>query len=123
MIFAGDWRQLLPVVVRGGRAQVVNTCMKRSILWDTVEVMKLTRNMRVEALGEGSDAGRHLREFSNWLLEIGEGRNGEKVKVPEDMAMDFEDEQSFIDDIFPNLAVGGNTLNAAILMPLTQGNC
>ena len=34
MIFAGDWRQLFPVVVRGGRAQVVNACMKRSILWN-----------------------------------------------------------------------------------------
>jgi ATP-dependent DNA helicase PIF1 len=120
MIFAGDWRQLLPVVVRGGRAQVVNTCMKRSTLWEAVEVMKLTRNMRVEALGEGSAAGQQLRKFSKWLLDIGEGRSGEKVKVPEDMAMDFEDEQAFIDDVFPNLAAGGNTLNAAILLPLAQ---
>ena len=74
MIFAGDWRQLLPVVVRGGRAQVVNTCMKRSILWDDVVVMKLTRNMRVEAVGEATVAGQQLKEFSRWLLQIGEGR-------------------------------------------------
>ena len=120
MIFAGDWRQLLPVVVRGGRAQVVNTCMKRSALWDDVTVMKLTRNMRVEALGEGTVAGEQLKIFSRWLLDIGEGRNGDKVKLPEDIVMDFEDEQAFIDDIFPNLAAGGNTLNSAILMPLAQ---
>jgi hypothetical protein len=34
IIFAGDWRQLLPVVPRGGRAQVVNASMKRSTLWN-----------------------------------------------------------------------------------------
>lgn len=120
MIFAGDWRQLLPVVVRGGRAQVVNTCMKRSLLWEYVTVLKLTRNMRVEALGADSAAGQELRDFSKWLLEIGEGRSGPKVKMPEDIVMDFEDDQAFIDDIFPNLASGGDTLSSAILMPLDQ---
>ena len=34
--------------------------------------------------------------------------------------MDFEDEQAFIDDIFPHLAAGGDSLNSAILMPLAQ---
>jgi hypothetical protein len=34
VIFAGDWRQVLPVVVRGGRAQVVNACLKSSTLWE-----------------------------------------------------------------------------------------
>jgi hypothetical protein len=34
VIFAGDWRQVLPVVVRGGRAQVVNACLKSSMLWE-----------------------------------------------------------------------------------------
>jgi hypothetical protein len=121
MVFAGDWRQLLPVVVRGGRAQVFNTCMKRSILWQDVTVMNLTRNMRVEALGEGSEAGQELKAFSKWLLDIGEGRSGAKVKLPEDIVMDFEDEQGFIDDVFPNLSVGGDSLKSAILMPLTQG--
>ncbi len=82
--------------------------------------MKLTRNMRVEALGEGSIAGQQLREFSKWLLAIGEGQSGAKVKLPEDIVMDFEDEQAFINDIFPNLAAG-DTMNAAILMPLAQG--
>ena len=32
-IFAGDWRQLLPVVVHGGRAQIINASLKRSTLW------------------------------------------------------------------------------------------
>ena len=33
VVFSGDWRQLLPVVKKGSRAQVVNTTLKRSSLW------------------------------------------------------------------------------------------
>ena len=69
-------------------------------------VKKLTKNMRVEALGAGSAAGSELQEFCQWLLEIGEGKNGEKVKLPEAVVMDYEDEKAMIDDIFPNLTDG-----------------
>ena len=33
VIFAGDWRQLLPVVKHGGRAQIVNATLKSSEMW------------------------------------------------------------------------------------------
>ena len=45
-------------------------------------------------------------------------QSGKKVKMPEDIVMDFEDEQALIDEIFPDLAIGGDCLNSAILMPL-----
>lgn len=78
--------------------------------------------MRVEALGASTAAGKDLAEFSRLLLDIGEGRTGDRVKLPEDVVMDFEDENGMIDDIFPDLAIGGNMLDAAILMPLTREN-
>jgi hypothetical protein len=77
--------------------------------------------MRVEALGAGTAAGQNLAQFSRWLLDIGEGCSGERVKLPEDVIMDYEDETGMIDEIFPDLALGGNMLDAAILMPLMQG--
>ncbi len=77
--------------------------------------------MRVEALGAGTAAGQDLAEFSRWLLDIGEGRSGERVKLPEDVIVDYDDENGMIDDIFPDLALGGNMLDAAILMPLMRG--
>ena len=30
VVFAGDWRQILPVVPRGSRADIVNSTLKRS---------------------------------------------------------------------------------------------
>jgi hypothetical protein len=78
--------------------------------------------MRVEALGAGTTAGRDLAAFSQWLLNIGEGNSGERVKLPEDVFVDYDDENTMIDDVFPDLALGGNMLDAAILMPLMRGN-
>ena len=96
--------------------------MNQRFAYDDVSVFKLSRNMRVEALGAGTAAGQELAEFSRWLLDIGEGCNGERVKLPEDMVVDYDDENGMIDDVFPDLALGGNMLDAAILMPLRQGN-
>jgi hypothetical protein len=76
--------------------------------------------MRVEALGAGTAAGQELAEFSRWLLNIGEGCSGDRVQLPEDIIMDFADEDAMIDDIFPDLATGGNAVDACILMPLIQ---
>ena len=76
--------------------------------------------MRVEALGAGSAAGQELQQFSRWLLDIGEGKSRERVKIPDEMLLDFEDEAAMIHDVFPDLVSGGDMLHACILMPLTQ---
>ncbi len=85
-----------------------------------MNVHRLTRNMRVEALGAGSAAGQELQQFSRWLLDIGEGKTGDRVKIPDEMLLDFEDEDAMIHDVFPDLISGGDMLHACILMPLTQ---
>ena len=45
--FGGDFRQILPIIRRGSRAEVVSACLNRSSLWHHVKVMKLTINMRL----------------------------------------------------------------------------
>jgi hypothetical protein len=47
-VMGGDFRQILPVVVRGTRGQIVDACIKSSKMWDDVDVLKLTINMRVQ---------------------------------------------------------------------------
>ena len=49
-VFAGDWRQCLPIVKRGSRGEVVHACLKSSNLWQLTKVTNLTRNMRVELI-------------------------------------------------------------------------
>ena len=47
-VLTGDWRQTLPVVENGRRAQVADVCLKSSPLWDTVTTIQLETNTRVQ---------------------------------------------------------------------------
>ncbi|XP_015367239.1 PREDICTED: uncharacterized protein LOC107164071 [Diuraphis noxia] len=66
VLLAGDFRQTLPVVPKGTRTDEVKSCLKRSTLWPQINILKLSKNMRVY-LGEEKFAGR----FADLLLEIG----------------------------------------------------
>ena len=73
MVFGGDFRQTLPVVPRGGRAETVSACIKRSDLWRHVTTLRLIINMRVR--GDGNAADATIQRFADWLLFVGEGRH------------------------------------------------
>ena len=45
VVFSGDWRQCLPVVVHGSECQICDACFKFSYLWKYVQVYQLTENM------------------------------------------------------------------------------
>jgi hypothetical protein len=49
MVFGGDFRQILPVVRRGSRAQIVGASLRMSYLWNSIRHLKLVRNMRVKS--------------------------------------------------------------------------
>ncbi|EPB69310.1 hypothetical protein ANCCEY_11605 [Ancylostoma ceylanicum] len=61
-IIGGDFRQVLPIVEHGRREDVVDACVKRSVLWSLFKVHHLQANMRAR------DAGRDWHDF---LLDIG----------------------------------------------------
>ena len=63
MVFGGDFRQVLPVVTRGTRAQITDATLQRSYLWENIRKIRLSRNMRAQ-----SDPW-----FSEYLLRIGNG--------------------------------------------------
>ena len=56
IVFSGDWRQILPVVRHGNRADIIDACLKSSPLWQDVAVMKLSQNMRVQLAGGDQDS-------------------------------------------------------------------
>ena len=67
-MIAGDFRQTLPVIPRSTPADELNACLKASYLWQHVEKLRLTTNMRVHLQ---SDVG--AAHFSELLLQIGNG--------------------------------------------------
>ena len=75
VLLCGDFRQILPVVPSGTRADIVNACIKKSYLWQKVKVLRLTTNMRVHMHNDPDAAS-----FSKLLLNVGDG----KVKIVSD---------------------------------------
>ena len=63
IVFAGDFRQILPVVPSADPAAIVRLTVKNSILWQRVQHLKLTTSMRV-SLEE--------RDFSTFVLGVGD---------------------------------------------------
>jgi hypothetical protein len=49
VVLGGDFRQILPVVSKGGRKDSVNASLPRSHLWQHVTILRLHINMRVMA--------------------------------------------------------------------------
>jgi len=94
ILFAGDFRQILPVVRRGTRSAIVLASIKHNSLWRNTEKFELTQNMRA-----GNDA-----DFADWLLRLGNGQLPEvdhirdTVNIPRDMVCDVDD---LIDFVYP----------------------
>ncbi|KAH8144382.1 uncharacterized protein LAJ45_11628 [Morchella importuna] len=60
IVLGGDFAQILPVVRRGNRAQIVQACLQRSYLWQHFKILRLKINMRVRE-------GVVNEEFADWL--------------------------------------------------------
>ena len=110
VLFGGDFRQILLVIPNGSRQDVVHASINASYLWKHCSVMKLTVNMRL-TVGSSSDDVNEIKEFADWILDIGNGKVGGKndgeatVVFPDDMLIpDSEDHVgSIIRDTYPNL--------------------
>lgn len=67
VLFCGDFRQTLPVIPRGTRADEIRACLKSSVLCHYISPMHLSTNIRVR------NGGNENAQFSDLLLEIGNG--------------------------------------------------
>jgi len=80
VVFGGDFRQILPVIPKANRQEVVHSTINSSPLWDYCEVLTLTKNMRLlNGASEHDILERKL--FSDWVLGIGDGTVGESNDV------------------------------------------
>lgn len=48
MLLSGDFRQILPVIPKASDTQIVESCISFSDLWRHFNILKLTKNMRVQ---------------------------------------------------------------------------
>jgi hypothetical protein len=103
VLFGGDFRQTLPVIPHGLRQQIVAASLRRSSIWQHVEMHYLQQNMRLEQTPD-------MQEFANWLLEIGAGtqlnHNTQTVAIPQHMICPDNSIDSLIDQIYPGIRHG-----------------
>ena len=48
MVFGGDFRQVLHVVLRGTRAQICDDTLLQSYIWDDIKIIRLKQIMRAQ---------------------------------------------------------------------------
>ncbi|KAM3282331.1 hypothetical protein P3S67_025976 [Capsicum chacoense] len=73
IVLGRDFRQILPVIPKGTRQDIVNATLNSSYLWPHCQLLRLTKNMRLQ----GNEIGTHLdelRDFLNWILTVGDSR-------------------------------------------------
>lgn len=98
MLFCGDFRQTLPVVPRGTKADEIRACLKSSSLWPHITRMHLTENMRARTGGNIN-----AQEFSDLLLKIGEGTYPEeegKIVLPNNLCRTVHSVEELIASVY-----------------------
>jgi len=96
VVLGGDFRQILPVVPKGGQEDIVSVLLPRSHLWQHVIIFRLHINMRVMAT-----KSKEQRKFAKWVLNVRdnnlpviveeEGVHPDWIKIPSHMRLLTED--------------------------------
>ncbi len=68
VVLGGDFRQILPLVRKGRRKDIVSASLPRSHLWQHVMIFHLHINMRVM-----STNFEEQQKFAKWVLNVGDG--------------------------------------------------
>ncbi|XP_041999843.1 uncharacterized protein LOC121749330 [Salvia splendens] len=109
VVFGGDFRQILPVVPKGSRQDVVNATINSSYLWKSCTVLRLTKNMRLLNV-ENIDEASKLKEFSSWVASIGDGvvggpNDGEvSIQLPTDIVLSNSGDplRTIVSNVYPS---------------------
>ncbi|XP_071739616.1 uncharacterized protein [Rutidosis leptorrhynchoides] len=117
ILLGGDFRQILPVIPKGKRQEVVKACINRSDLWKFCQIHTLSRIMRVNEYTSDGTIDTRKQLFNKWVLDIGDGKlpvhakEGEDeptwIEIPEEFLLspDPSPNESIVDAIFPEFSL------------------
>ncbi|KAG5549105.1 hypothetical protein RHGRI_014469 [Rhododendron griersonianum] len=101
VVLGGDFRQILPVITKGVREQIVNASLRHSVLWKEINVLTLNVNMRLDQADQGN------ANFAKFLLEIGTNPQ-ETIKLPPTIQK-CQDLNELLSIVYPQLHVVGTS--------------
>ncbi|KAH0735831.1 hypothetical protein KY285_011538 [Solanum tuberosum] len=110
IVFGGDFRQILPVIPKGTRADILDASLNSSYLWPFFTIYELKQNMRL-CCGRVSDSeAAEITTFDKWLLQIGDGSfysdvDNDLIKVPTDICLmpSTDPIGSIVEAVYPSL--------------------
>ncbi|XP_028052315.1 ATP-dependent DNA helicase PIF7-like [Camellia sinensis] len=97
VVLGGDFRQILPVIIKRVREQIVNALLRHSILWKDLHVLSLDFNMRLNHANLGNAI------FAKFLTKIGTNPQ-EIIKIPSTIHK-CQDLTELLSAIYPHLDV------------------
>ncbi|KAF7810236.1 ATP-dependent DNA helicase pif1-like [Senna tora] len=111
VVLGGDFRQILPVIPRAGREDIVLASLISSYLWPSCKVLSLTKNMRLSQ-GYSVEENSSISRFAEWILKVGEGNickimNDEEheITIDDDILIDDAEDpiQAIVESTYPKL--------------------
>ncbi|KAL4603641.1 hypothetical protein ACB092_10G139100, partial [Castanea dentata] len=110
VVLGGDFRQILPLVRKGRRDDIVQSSISKSYLWIDCHVFKLQTNMRLLQNNLSRVETSSIKDFSEWILKIGNGELGEgdgdnNISIPSDLIIQPSENpmHDIIDTTYPGL--------------------
>ncbi|MCO5599595.1 hypothetical protein L7F22_053701 [Adiantum nelumboides] len=98
LLLGGDFRQILPVVPKGSRSDIVNATLCCSYLWPQVTVLRLFDNMRMR----GDDIADIA--YRKWLMDVGNGtltsHEDHTMAIPSDMVLSNQSMDGLISYVY-----------------------
>ncbi|XP_044354850.1 uncharacterized protein [Triticum aestivum] len=99
VVFGGHFRQVLPLVRKGTRSQIIDATLRKSYLWESMRHIRLVRNMRAQ-----SDPW-----FADYLLPVGNGTKDTMddgyIRLPDEICVPYtgvaSDIDKLIESVFP----------------------
>ncbi|CAA0813494.1 PIF1 helicase [Striga hermonthica] len=108
VVFGGEFRQILPVIPKGSRQDIVNATINSSDIWRNCTVLRLNKNMRLQSISD-VDERDELTTFAEWIASIGDGTVGGSndgcaaIDIPEDIRLETSDDpiSTIVESIYP----------------------
>ncbi|CAH9082041.1 unnamed protein product [Cuscuta epithymum] len=128
IVFGGDFRQILPVIPKGSRQDIVQATLNSSFLWPFCKVLRLTKNMRVRSGSDDLNSA-NIQWFIDWILKIGDGVLGDNedgesyIHIPEEFLVPWISDpvtsivQSTYPDFLTHCTSPSYLMSRAILAP------
>lgn len=90
VVFGGDFRQILHVISRRIKSDIVHSTINLLYIWDHCKFLKLNKNMRLET-GSNSTDDEEIHKLSKWILKVDDGKISElndecvEITIPQEL--------------------------------------